>query len=294
MSYGQGGSQSQWDPWKPQSKQQPWNSGGDDGTPDWAALAQASETRNKRRRLLFIGGGALATAAVGTAVALAVVSANGGGDPQAGPGNLPAGASLPGSASTTPSFAPTSAPPPLDPKDFISSAKKDTAPLSPATLFPGTRLTMGDTVYQKGATADTKNCPSAAGGNLPKVLTANGCTRLMRATYSKGGIAVTVGVAVFDTEAQATKTKSQAGSKKSLVHSLPGKGVKDFCNAAICRTTTNAYGRYAYFTITGFTNGKSVTTKDTAVFGMGDDLGQFTFDQIHRRGQAQASAAANQ
>lgn len=292
MSYGQGGPQSQWDPWKPNSQQQPWNSGSDDGTPDWAALAEASETRNKRRRVLFIGGGVLATVAIGTAVAMAVVSANDD-NPTAGPSNLPASASLPSSGGAAPSFEPTSAPPPLDPKDFISSAKKDTAPLSPDTLFPGTRLTMGDVVYKKGATADTKNCASAAGGTLPKVLTANGCTRLMRVTYSTDGIAVTVGVAVFDDAARATKAKAQASGKKSLVNALSGKGVKNFCDAAICRATTNAYGRYAYFTISGFTDGKNVTTKDTKVFRTGNDLAQFTVNQIHRRGQAQASAAAN-
>lgn len=291
MSYGQGGPQSQWDPWKPNS-QQPWSSG-DDGTPDWAALAEASETRNKRRRLLFIGGGAVATIAIGTAVAMAVVSANGGDDPHAGPTSLPASASLPSGSAGAPSFAPTSAPPPLDPKDFISSAKKDTAPLSPETLFPGTQLTMGSTVYKKGPTADTKSCASAAGGSLPKILNANGCTRLMRATYTNGDIAVTVGVAVFDTEAQATKAKARTDDH-SIVHSLFGKGVKPFCDGAFCRSTRNAYGRYGYFTITGFLNGKNVTTKDTKAFAVGDDLAEFTFRQIHRRGEAQASAAAGQ
>ncbi|MGW5280810.1 hypothetical protein ACWERI_15420 [Streptomyces collinus] len=291
MSYGQGGPQSQWDPWKPNS-QQPWSSGGDDGTPDWAALAEASETRNKRRRLLFIGGGALATIGVGTAVAMAVVSANGGNDASGKPTNLPATASLPSGSATAPSFAPTSAPPPLDPKDFISSAKKDTAPLSPETLFPGTQLTMGDTVYKKGATSDAKNCSTGADGTLPKILTANGCTRLIRASYVKDGIAVTVGVAVFDTAAEAEKAKGQTDGR-SMVLSLAGKGVKPFCNAAICRSTRNAYGRYAYFTISGFTNGKNVTKKDTDVFRTGDDLQQFTANQIYRRGQAQASTAAN-
>ncbi|MEV5146688.1 hypothetical protein AB0L14_20165 [Streptomyces sp. NPDC052727] len=289
MSNGQGGPQSQWDPWKPQS-QQPWNSGTDDGTPDWAALAEASETRNKRRKLLFTAGGALATVAIGTAVAMAVVSANGG-DPEAGPSNLPASASLPGTGTATPSFAPTSAPPPLDPEDFISSAKKDTAPLSPDTLFPGTQLTMGGTVYKKGLTADTKSCATAAGGTLPKILTGNGCTRLMRVTYTNGGIAVTVGVAVFDDAAQAAKAKAQTNDQ-SIVRSLFGKGVKPFCDGAFCRSTRNAYGRYAYFTISGFTSGKDVTTKDTKVFGAGNDLAQFTANQIHRRGQVQASAAA--
>ncbi|WP_153539256.1 hypothetical protein [Streptomyces sp. RB17] len=290
MSYGQGGPQSQWDPWKPHS-QQSWNTGGDDGTPDWAALAEASETRNKRRKLLFVVGGAVATVAIGTAVAMAVVSANGGGDPVAGPSSLPASASLP-SGSATPSFAPTSAPPPLDPRDFIASAKKDTAPLSADTLFPGTQLTMGDTVYKKGATADTTNCASAAGGNLPKILTSGRCTRLIRATYTNGGVAFTVGVAVFDDQAQATTVRQQA-KKKAMVRSLPGKGVKSFCNSAVCLTTTNSVGRYAYFTTGGFLDGKNVTSKDTKVFSAGNDLQQFIFNQIYRRGQAQASAAAN-
>ncbi|MBV2356623.1 hypothetical protein KUM39_19955 [Streptomyces sp. J2-1] len=288
MSYGQGGPQSQWDPWKPHSQQDSWNGAGDDGTPDWAALAEASETRNKRRRLLFIGGGVVVAAGVGTAVALGVVSADG---PKGGAGAPNAGASLPSATAAAPSFAPTTAPPPLDPKEFISSARKDTAPLSPETLFPGTRLTVGGTVYAKGATADSKDCSQGAGGTLPQVLKADGCTRLMRVTYSKDGIAVTVGVAVFQDEAAAAKAKG-AADKKSIVRSLPGKGVKSFCDSAICRSTTNAYGRYAYFTITGFTDGKNVTTKDTPVFRTGDDLAEFTFRQIRARGEAQASAAA--
>ncbi|MFC8140403.1 hypothetical protein ACFUKV_01330 [Streptomyces paradoxus] len=289
MSFGQqGGPPSQWDPWKPQS-QQPWNSGGGQ-SPDWAALAEASEARNKRRRLLLIGGGAFATVAIGTAVAVAVVSA--GGDNQGNPTSLPS-ADIPSQTASAPSFAPTSAPPPLDPKDFIASAKKDKAPLSPDTLFPGTQLTEAGTLYKKGPTADTRNCASAAGGTLPKILTANDCTRLIRATYIKDGIAVTVGVAVFDTEAQAVKAKGQS-TKKSFVKSLSGGGVKPFCESGFCRTTTNSYGRYAYFTNAGFTSGKNVTPKDIPVYKTGDDLAQFTFDQIRRRGEVQASAAANE
>ncbi|WP_155058633.1 hypothetical protein [Streptomyces blattellae] len=296
MSFGQGGPQSQWDPWKPNSQQQPWSSG-DGQTPDWAALAEASEARNKRRRLLFVGGGALATVAIGAAVAVAVVSANGDSEASGNPSSqLPSTADIPSaSGRADPSFAPTSAPPPLDPKDFVASAEKDKAPLSPEILFPGTQLTMGETLYKKGPTADTKNCASAANaeGTLGKVLTDNDCTRLLRVTYTRGGVAVTVGVAVFDTEAQATKAKGQADSR-SIVASLSGGGVNAFCNAATCRTTTNSYGRYAYFTVAGFTNGEDVTDKSTEVFSTGDDLQEFTFRQIRRRGEAQASAAANE
>ncbi|SER56542.1 hypothetical protein SAMN04487983_101880 [Streptomyces sp. yr375] len=290
MSYGQGGPQSQWDPWKPNS-QQPWASGDDGRTPDWAALAEASETRNKRRRVFLIGGGVLATLAVGTAVAMGVVSANGSAEANKPTGSLPATADLP-SASTDPSFAPTSAPPPLDPKEFVASKAKDTAPNGPDLLFPGTQLTKDAAVYKKGPKADSTTCTSGAAGTLAKVLTANGCTRMMRITYTKDNLAVTVGVAVFDTEAQALKTKSQADDR-SIVKALTGGDVKAFCEGAICRSTTNSYGRYAYFTITGFTNGKNVTTKDTAAFTTGDDLAEFAFQRIRQRGEAQASAAAN-
>ncbi|MFJ6655024.1 hypothetical protein ACIQNG_01465 [Streptomyces sp. NPDC091377] len=293
MSYGQqGGSPSQWDPWKPHS-QQPWNDGtdGTDGTPDWAALAEASEARNKRRRLLFIGGGALATLAIGAAVAVAVVSANSDGpEAKRGP-QLPSTADIPSGSGPAPSFEPTSAPPPLDPKDFVSSKDKDKAPLSVEGLFPGTQLTMGDNVYKKGPTADTRDCASAAQGTLPKVLNDHDCTRLMRVSYTKDGVAVTVGVAVFDTESQATRAKKQA-DKDSIVSALSGGGVKQFCNAAVCRSTTNSYGRYAYFTVAGFTDGKDVTPKSTAAFTTGDDLAEFSFRQIRRRGEAQASAEA--
>ncbi|MPY64959.1 hypothetical protein [Streptomyces spongiae] len=292
MSFGQG--EPQWDPWKPGSEQPRW-SGQDSQTPDWAALAEASETRNKRRRVLFIVGGALATVAIGAAVAVAVVSADGDSEAANRPTNdLPATADIPSASdSPAPSFAPTSAPPPLDPKDFIASAKKDTAPLSADSLFPGSQLTMGESVYKKGATSSTNDCASAVQGTLDKVVADNDCTRVMRVTYSKDGVAVTVGVALFDTEAQAAKAKKDA-DKKSIVTSLSGGGVPAFCRTAICRSTTNSYGRYAYFTIAGFTNGKDVTENDSAVFSTGDDLAEFTFRQIRRRGEAQASAAANE
>ncbi|WP_031477804.1 hypothetical protein [Streptomyces bicolor] len=294
MSYGQqGGPQSQWDPWKPHS-QQPWNGGGADQTPDWAALAEASESRNKRRRLLFVGGGALATIAVGTAVAVAVVSANDNPSSNQPASGLSGAGNLPGSTTQAPSFEPTSAPPPLDPKDFISSKSKDTSPLGAQILFPGTQYTVGETVYKKGPTDDTKSCSAAAKGGLPKILTDNDCTRLLRVSYVQGGIAVTVGVAVFDTEAQATKAAAKVDPQKDFLRSLSGKGVKGFCNSTVCLMSANSYGRYAYFTITGFTSGKDVTDKDTEVYKASNNLNSLTYDRIHKRGEAQASAAANE
>ncbi|CBG70752.1 MULTISPECIES: hypothetical protein [Streptomyces] len=291
MSFGQGGSQ-----WSPGGSHDPWDNqwgSTNNRTPDWASLAEQSETRNRRRRLLLIVGGALATVGIGVAVAVAVVNTDSGNTTANGPNSLPSAGDIPSaSAKADPSFAPTSAPPPLDPKEFISSSGKDKAPISPNILFPGSQLTKrDDVVYRKGATASTTNCASAVQGTVSTLLSSNDCTRFMRVTYFREKIAVTIGVALFDTEAKATKVKDD-WDKKSTIVSLSGEGVPTFCRTTFCRTTLNSYGRYAYFTLSGFTDGKDVTEKDKAVFIAGDDLARSTFEQIRRRGETQAAAAA--
>ncbi|MFI1013637.1 hypothetical protein [Streptomyces sp. NPDC020965] len=301
MSFGQGGPQ-----WGSGGQgQDPYNSrqGNPDpfgapqtapgtGTPDWAALADASAARTRRRRRLIIGGGALATVAVAGIVATAIVtSADNRRDRTSPTGSSQLPGPPDGGSGPEPSFSSVAPPPPPNPKDFISSERKDTAPLSADTLFPGKKLTMGGRVYAKGATARTDTCSSAVQGGLGPVLRRNGCDQVFRATYRKDGIAVTVGVAVFGLEREAKRAVAQADGS---VVPLAGAGVPTFCKGGpVCRFTANSYGRYAYFTATGHTGGTSVTQGDTKAFRTGDDLAEFTFRQIVRRGETQASAAAD-
>ncbi|MFF3391766.1 hypothetical protein ACFYW1_12650 [Streptomyces sp. NPDC002669] len=279
MSFGHGGPS-----WGP----------GDAQTPDWAALADASAARNRRKKWLLIGGGVLATAAVGAIVATAVISTDEN-NRSAGSGKhaseLPAPSDLPTeTAEPEPSFSSVAPPPPPNPKDYISSGKKDRAPITADSFFPGKKLTMGDRGYVKGATQQTKNCAATTKGALGSILVNNGCQQVIRATYSKDGVAATIGIAVFETEARAKKAARQASGS---IATLSGAGVPAFCPAgSVCRRTANSYGRYAYFAISGFTNGKSVTTADKNVYTTGNDLTNFTFRQIHHRGELQASAAA--
>ncbi|MFE6663079.1 hypothetical protein ACFVFH_05880 [Streptomyces sp. NPDC057697] len=268
-----------------------WGPGGAQ-TPDWAALADESAARNRRRKWLLIGGGALATAAIGAIVATAVISTNKHDrDNGKNAGELPAPTDLPDeTAEPEPSFSSVAPPPPPDPKDYVSDPKKDRAPITVDTFFPGKKLTMGDRVYVKGATQQTKNCAATTKGALGSILVANGCDQVVRATYSKDGVAVTIGVAVFRTEARAKKAARQSSGS---IATLSGAGVPAFCPpGSVCRRTSNSYGRYAYFAISGFTNGKSVTGADKNVYATGNDLTDFTFRQIRRRGELQASAAA--
>jgi hypothetical protein len=261
---------------------------GSTDTPDWGALADASASRGRRKRLLLIAGGVLATVAVGAIVATAVVSTNKKNDEAKNP--VPTGTVSPtGTPTPEPTFSSVAPPPPPNPKDYISDPKKDKAPLSAEGLFPGKKMSMNGRAYKKGATSATTNCVAVTQGGLGSVLKRNGCERVLRATYVKDGVAITVGVAVFPSEAAAQKAKDQATGG---VAPLTGAGVGDFCHATVCLRRSNAIGRYAYFTQAGFANGKKVTKADEPVFQASDDLGTFAFNQIYARGRAQASAAA--
>ncbi|MER5736601.1 hypothetical protein ABT117_13120 [Streptomyces sp. NPDC002262] len=260
------------------------------GTPDWSALADASAAGNRRRRRLVIAGGVVATLVVGAVVATAVVATNKKNDEAKNGTPTPTGtATATVSPTPAPTFSSVAPPPPPDPKDYISDPKKDKAPLTAEGLYPGTKLTMYSRPYKKGAISAAKNCASVTTGGLGSVLQKNGCERVLRATYVKDGVAITVGVAVFPSEKAALAAKKQATGG---IATLSGKGVGTFCHATVCLRRANSVGRYAYFTQAGFTSGRKVTTADKPVFQASDDLAAFVFNQIYARGKSQAKAAA--
>lgn len=263
--------------------------GSSSSTPDWGALAEESEAQSRRKRLLWIGGGVLAALAVAGIVTAAVMTGGAkGGSPTASPSASDEAAA----PDDKPSFPDVSVPPPPNPRDYISDPKKDRAPLTPATLFPQKSMVVGEHTYPRTKTAGTKDCTAGAQGPLVSSLTHNGCRQLLRATYAKGGVAVTIGIAVFDSPAQATKVMNE---NKANLMPLPGGGVPgNFCQGTKCRMATNATGRYAYFTIAGYLNGKDVTGAETKARQIARDGGAYAFSQITQRGKDQAAKAAEQ
>lgn len=265
--------------------------GSSSSTPDWGALAAESEARTRRKRRLWIGGGALAALAVAGIVTFAVI-AGGSGSPGGHPTASPTASDQAAAPDDQPSFPDVSVPPPPNPRDYISDPKKDRAPLTPATLFGQKSMVVGAHTYPRTKTATTKDCTAAAQGPLVSSLSHNGCKQLLRATYAKGGVAVTVGVAVFDSPDRAAKVMNE---NKANLMPLPGGGVpSDFCQGTKCRMATNATGRYAYFTIAGYLNGKDVTATETKARQIARDGGAYTFSQITQRGKDQAAKAAEQ
>lgn len=239
---------------------------------------------------MMLVGGIVAVAVIAGGVATAVVmSGKSSGHAIADPSASGSGTASQKPLPPEPSFSSVAPPPPANPLDFLSTAAKDKAPITPASLFPGKQFVLGGRTYVKTNSTSTTSCSSAAGGQLSGVLASNGCTKLLRATYTNGQIAVTVGVAVFADEARATKVHNVA----QYVAPLNGGGISDFCHAVACQMTSNSVGRYAYFAIAGFKNGKTLTAGNTTGTQAANDASDFAFQRIVQRGRDAAQAQAN-
>ncbi|MFD9129324.1 hypothetical protein [Kitasatospora sp. NPDC059571] len=261
---------------------------GSTSDPDWAALADRHEReRRRRRQLRVIGGAVAAVLVVGGVTALAVThtsapgtpsgnSAKGGpaasatgaaadggdaepvdvsaapGSPSAGSPSAPSGSAAPSSApngrASGKASAGTSAGAPADPLAVISAAAAtDTAPLDPAALFAD-HLTVGGHSWTRLATATTSPCWKATTGGLGDVLAAQGCRAMLRATYTFGSSAVTVGIAVTDSRGQAD---AAAAGHHGQVQGLVPSGHTSYCVSAGCANTHGSVGRYDYYTVAG-------------------------------------------
>jgi hypothetical protein len=230
-----------------------------------------------------------AAAVIGTAVALAIVNqSDDGGSPTTSlpdPKDLPPDTSRP-----EPTFEETTLPPLPEPEDFISDPDKDIAPFSADDFFTGDVMEIEGRTYQEVVTRGSRDCSSGVTRDLGAVLTDNDCAELLRATYTGGGVAVTVGVAQFPTEeaARAARNDAVANLLPLIVGDAP-----DFCQLGGCRTTTNQVGRYAYFTIAGNSDGSPDEGDGTPAQQASLDGNDHAFECIIQRGEAQASASAS-
>ncbi|MFF1905530.1 hypothetical protein [Kitasatospora sp. NPDC058218] len=177
--------------------------------------------------------------------------------------------------------APTSSAP-RDPLTVISEAATDTAALDPGTLFAAPSLTIGGRTWTRIATAATDTCWQATTGGLGDVVSGQSCRKLLRATYTSGDSAVTVGVAVFDHKPQAD-TAGQA--HKGQVQGLTTPDGIAWCVTAGCANTHTTIGRYGYYTVSG-TYRPGGTTQDAAATAAGPELAAYARARLLARGQA--------
>jgi hypothetical protein len=244
--------------------------------------------------MLIIGGGALATLAIGTVVALGIVQ-QGKGDGEGTGGQ--ADDSLSASGGTTdppsqePTFEPTTVPPLPKPREFITDADKDIAPFTADGFFAGETMTIDDREYTRQAVHEATDCAEGGTEKMGAALAEHGCVALLRATYSGGAVTVTVGVAQFPTEEEAAAAKE--ASKGAHITPLISGDAPEFCGRGGCRTTRNQVGRYAYFTIAGNSDNTPDSGEDTAALQAARDGNEHAHARIVLRGENQASASAS-
>jgi hypothetical protein len=259
------------------------------------AMAEDKERADRRRRRRWTAGTALLAVC---AVAAVLVSLSGG--RAAGPKPKAAALAVPTTAAPTPTPTPaptpgsgtTAEPPsagagPVSLVSLLSSAATDSAPLTVTTLFPGSTVSVDGRSYTRALTAASA-CGPTASAPLAAVLAKNGCRQLFRATYAAGTTAVTVGVAVFDSAAQAGAVKQQATAGN--LDSLSGGATPVFCRGVTCRLSVNAIGRYAYFTVAGYTTGRPVPPSDTLALAAGTDMDAVVFTDLETRARAEAAS----
>ncbi|WP_371500721.1 hypothetical protein OG871_28830 [Kitasatospora sp. NBC_00374] len=183
----------------------------------------------------------------------------------------------PGGASAAPSVP---AGPP-DPLTVISAAATDTAPLDPAGLFSSTTLTVNGKTWTRVATGSADPCWNATTGHLGDPVTAQGCRAMLRATYTSGTSAVTIGVAVFDAKANAD---AAAAGHKGQVQGLVPAGSTSFCTTEGCPGTHGAIGRYTVYTVSGTTKPGGNATDATAT-AAGAGFASYAQSQLLARGR---------
>ncbi|MFI1092169.1 hypothetical protein [Streptomyces sp. NPDC020917] len=241
--------------------------------PDWSAMAdrqEADRKRKRRMRVVIASVVVLAVAAAGTVVALTLGGKKGGGDAVADDTTQSATPSASASASTSASPSPSGSPTP--------SGGQATPTLQGSDLFAATSLPVNGQKFDRKMTSHATPCWKGTQGGLGPGLDHNQCSQIVLATYVSGKDAVTVGVLVFPTPAQATAVNSDF---KGTLSPLTGKaGIpKNFCAKVPCAVTHAVHGRYLYTTIAGPNSG-TAGDKDTDAIAAGQGIAAYALSRL--------------
>ena len=230
------------------------------GAPEWAALAEQHANRSKRSRPLLIVSGILA-------VALASCAAYG------------LGAFTSGKAKKQPVAQDSHQPvaPIRSASPSPSQPAPPQAPLTADAVFSAPTVQIDGKTYTRRATSTTSPCWKVTSSSLGSALSADGCTRLLRATFVAGTSSITVAVAVLPTVAQAQAAAIGSGTINPLDKAKDG--LSDFCHRVACAHGAAAWNTFAVFTIAGPSN-DSRGDRDSASITASQEFATYTLTQL--------------
>ncbi|TDU06131.1 hypothetical protein EDD99_4677 [Streptomyces sp. 846.5] len=194
--------------------------------PDWQALADRNESRIRRRRILTITGAVVGFALAASGIAVGAVV-------------------LTGTSTRTTAAPSVSA---TETATAAASSSPSAAALHANAVLNHQSLTIDGQKFVRRATETTSPCWKGTEGGLGSLLRSEVCTEVLRATHVSDRSAVTVGIAVFHTAAEA---RSADDAFKGTVEPLYGSGVPAvFCkDPGTCAITHAVHGRYLYLTV---------------------------------------------
>lgn len=240
--------------------------------PDWSAMADRQEADRKRKRRLRIVIASvvvLAVAAAGTVVALTLGGKKSGGDTVADEKTHSATPSASASGSTSASPSPSGSATP--------SGGEATPTLQGSDLFAATSLPVNGQKFDRKTTSHATPCWKGTQGGLGPALDHNQCSQIVLATYVSGKEAVTVGVLVFPTPAQAAAVNADF---KGKLTPLTGKaGIPNFCAKVACAVTHAVHDRYLYTTIAGPNSG-AAGDKDADAIAAGQGIAAYALSRL--------------
>jgi hypothetical protein len=139
-----------------------------------------------------------------------------------------------------------------DARDILSNSALDSAPFEPDTLFVPSTADINGRTFTEAATDRTALCTEAATEELADTLVSHDCIILLRATYRTDAVALTIGIAQFPNQRNASDALEEAvGTLRPLVNDA----TPSFCQEGGCRTAMGPLGRYGYFIIAGNADG---------------------------------------
>jgi hypothetical protein len=167
----------------------------------------------------------------------------------------------------------------------IDDARSDPRPLTPAETFPDSEITMAGRAYRQAETSVSGDCALAARGAIVAALRAGRCASVVRAAYlDEGGkYAVTMGIAVFPTKAEAV-TVSAAGDPSTYEWFTSMAGAKERGVGGYSAST--ALGRYLVYSFVESADGTPADVANPALQAVATGALDYASHAIHQRATA--------
>ena len=149
----------------------------------------------------------------------------------------------------------------------LQSRTTDPIPLTLNEIFKAKAFKSGNRKYYlTGRRSERKCSPPTHGTKFRKALAKGGCTQVLRATFSSGGLIGTIGVLNLRTQTSAETAQLASRQKDAFILALPGVGSTKKIGQGLSLTTAEVDGHYLIMSWVQYPNGKKIAKKDyTAV-----------------------------